>query len=144
MEGDAVLGLTVSGEPSSPGAFAARLRDLARFGMLFTPSWNVVANKRVVSKNYFAKAKAAAKPNIYGEDYMSKRLINDFGEDGFGASYQWDAVFRDGDLYKSGRTGQCLYVSPETDTVVVFFSSSYQAEVWVHAYAREIVKQLFR
>ncbi|WP_434052917.1 MAG: serine hydrolase domain-containing protein [Roseibium sp.] len=144
MEGVGVLGLTVGGEPSSPGAFAARLRDLARFGMLFTPSWDVVAGERVVSKDYFAKAKAAAEPEIYGEDYMSKRLLNDFGEGGFGASYQWDAVFPDGDLYKSGRTGQCLYVSPETDTVVVYYSSSYQAEVWVHAYAREIVKQLFR
>ena len=46
MEGDGVLGLTVSGEPSSPGAFAARLRDLARFGMLFTPSWDVIAEER--------------------------------------------------------------------------------------------------
>ncbi|UWR03019.1 beta-lactamase family protein [Ruegeria conchae] len=144
MEGDGVLGLTVSGEPSSPGAFAARLRDLARFGMLFTPSWDVVAEKQLVSEDYFAKVQAAADPAIYGEDYMSKRLLNDFGEDGFGASYQWDAVFPDGDMYKSGRTGQCLYVSPETDTVVVYYSSSYQAEVWVHAYAREIVQQLFR
>ena len=144
MEGDGILGLTVSGEPSSPGAFAARLRDLARFGILFTPSWNVVAKKRVVSEKYFAKVKAAAKTEIYGEDYMSKRLIKDFGENELGASYQWDAVFPDGDLYKSGRTGQCLYVSPETDTVVVFFSSSYRAEVWVHAYAREIVRQVFR
>lgn len=144
MEGDGVLGLTVSGEPSSPGAFAARLRDLARFGMLFTPSWKVVAKERVVSEKYFAKAKAAAKSEIYGEDYMSKRLINDFGENDFGASYQWDAVFTDGDMYKSGRTGQCLYVSPETDTVVVYYSSSYKAEVWVHAYAREVVRQLFR
>ena len=144
MEGDGVLGLTVSGEPSSPGAFAARLRDLARFGMLFTSSWKTIAKERVVSENYFAKAKAAAKPEIYGEDYMSKRLLNDFGEEGFGASYQWDAVFPDGDFYKSGRTGQCLYVSPETDTVVVYYSSSYKAEVWVHAYAREIVKKLFR
>jgi len=144
MEGDAVLGLTASGEPSSPGAFAARLRDLARFGMLFTPSWEVVAKRAVVSEDYFEKARVAARQEVYGEDYMSQRLIKDFGEDGFGASYQWDAVFSDGDLYKSGRTGQCLYVSPDTDTVVVFYSSSYRAEVWVHAYAREIVRQLFR
>lgn len=41
---------------------------------------------------------------------------------------------------KSGRTGQSLYVSPETDTVNVFYSSAYKAELWVHAYAREIVK----
>lgn len=144
MEGDGVLGLTVSGEPSSPGAFAARLRDLARFGVLFTPSWRTIADEQVVSESYFAKVQAAADPAIYGEDYMSERLLNDFGEVGFGASYQWDAVFPDGDMYKSGRTGQCLYVSPETDTVVVYYSSSYNAEVWVHAYAREIVRQIFR
>lgn len=144
MEGDGVLGLTVNGEPSSPGAFAARLRDLARFGMLFTPSWSAIAKKQVVSDTYFKKVTLASKQASYGNDYMSKRLIHDFAEDDFGTSYQWDAVFADGDLYKSGRTGQCLYVSPETDTVVVFYSSSYQAEVWVHAYAREIVKQLFR
>lgn len=144
MEGDGVLGLTVSGEPSSPGAFAARLRDLARFGMLFTPSWRAISSEQVISDSYFVKAKAEAHKDIYGQDYMSKRLINDFAENKLGASYQWDAVFDDGDLYKSGRTGQCLYISPETDTVVVFFSSSYQAEVWVHAYAREIVKQIFR
>lgn len=144
MEGDAVLGLTASGEPMVFGAFAARLRDLGRFGVLFTPSWNVVAKERVVSESYYQKVHAAAKPTVLGKDYMSKRLINDFGGKNFGASYQWDAVFTDGDLYKSGRTGQCLYVSPETDTVVVWYSSAYKAEVWVHAYAREIVKQVFR
>ena len=126
------------------GAFAARLRDLARLGMLFTPSWKVIAKKKVVSDAYFEKVVKAANPDVFGKDYMSERLIHDFGESDFGASYQWDAVFKDGDMYKSGRTGQCLYVSPETDTVIVWFSSAYKAEVWVHAYAREIVKTLFR
>ena len=144
MEGDGVLGLSADGEPMAFGAYAARLRDLARFGMLFTPSWNAVAKERVVSEDYFEKADAAAKPEAYGRDYMSQRLMKDFGETDIGASYQWDAVFADGDLYKSGRTGQCLYVSPETDTVVVWYSSAYKAEIWVHAYAREIVKQVFR
>jgi hypothetical protein len=144
MEGDALLGLSASGEPLLFGAFAARLRDLARYGMLFTPSWKVIASEQVVSDGYFDKVQKAAKSAVYGQDYMSERLINDFDESGFGASYQWDAVFADGDLYKSGRTGQCLYVSPETNTVIVWYSSAYKAEVWVHAYAREIVKQVFR
>jgi CubicO group peptidase (beta-lactamase class C family) len=144
MEGDGVLGLSASGEPMAYGAFAARLRDLARFGLLFTPSWQVVVSERVISEDYFEKVYAAAKPEAYGRDYMSERLINDFGEADLGASYQWDAVFADGDVYKSGRTGQCLYISPDTDTVVVFYSSAYKAEVWVHAYAREIVKTIFR
>ena len=144
MEGDGVLGLSADGEPMAFGAYAARLRDLARFGMLFTPSWDEVASERVVAENYFEKASAAADREAYGRDYMSQRLVKDFGEADIGASYQWDAVFPDGDLYKSGRTGQCLYVSPETDTVVVWYSSAYKAEIWVHAYAREIVKQMFR
>ena len=144
MEGDGVLGLSASGEPMAYGAFAARLRDLGRFGLMFTPSWRTVSEERVISDDYFRRVYSAADPDRYGEDYMSQRLMADFGETDLGTSYQWDAVFSDGDLYKSGRFGQCLYVSPETDTVVVFFSSAYQAEVWVHAYAREIVKRLFR
>jgi CubicO group peptidase (beta-lactamase class C family) len=144
MEGDGVLGLSASGEPMAYGAFAARLRDLARFGILFTPSWDAVSKGRIITKGYFKKAYDAAKPKVYGKDYMSRRMEKDFGETNLGASYQWDVVFADGDFYKSGRTGQCLYVSPETDTVVVFYSSAYKAEIWVHAYAREIVKQVFR
>ena len=112
--------------------------------LLFTPSWSTVAAERVIGEDSFPKVYAAAKPEVYGNDYMSQHLTNDFGETDLGASYQWDAVLPDGDVYKSGRTGQCLYVSPETDTVVVYYSSSYKAEVWVHAYAREIVKTLFR
>ena len=46
-------------------------------------------------------------------------------------------VFADGDIYKSGFQGQGLYVSPETDTVVVFFSTTYND---LPAYARAIVK----
>lgn len=150
-EGDAVMGLSArgaqestGGEALSFGVYASRLRDLARFGMLFTPSWSTIAEDQVVSNSYFLKVVQEAKTEIYGEDYMSQRLINDFEETNIGTSYQWDAVFADGDMYKSGRTGQCLYVSPETNTVVVWFSSSYKAEVWVHAYARAIVNDLFR
>ncbi len=144
MEGDGVLGLSASGEPMVPGMFAARLRDLGRFGLLFTPSWGTVSREKVLSEDYFAKVYAAAGHADYGKDYMSKRILSQFAETDVGASYQWDAVFADGDVYKSGRTGQGLYVSPETDTVVVWYSSAYKAEIWIHAYAREIVKQLFR
>ncbi len=144
MEGDALLVLSPSGEPSIHGLFGSRLRDMARFGMLFTPSWSVVARKQVVSKTYLPKVYAASKPEIMAGNNMGDRMIKDFGDVGMGESYQWDAVFPDGDIYKSGRTGQCLYISPETDTVVVWFSSTYQSTLWVHAYAREIVKKIFR
>lgn len=144
MEGDAVLGLSPGGEPSLFGIYASRLRDLARYALLFTPSWNVVASEPLVGPSYLPAVYAAARPEVYAGNTMSDRLIADFGVEGIGASYQWDAVFPDGDLYKSGRGGQCIYVSPDTDTVVVYFSAAYQGDLWVHAYAREIVTQLFR
>lgn len=143
MEGDAELGLSPSGEPSAFGIFASRLRDLARYGMLYTPSWNVVSKEQIIGNDYLPKVYAAAKKATFAGN-LGDRMIKDFGKLDMGASYQWDAIFPDGDLYKSGRGGQCLYISPETDTVVVYFSASYKGSLWVHAYAREIVKQVFR
>ena len=143
MEGDAELGLSPSGEPSAFGIFSSRLRDLARYGMLYTPSWNIVTKENIVGKDYLPKIYATAKVEQYSGN-LGDRMIAHFGNLDMGASYQWDAIFPDGDLYKSGRGGQCLYVSPETDTVVVYFSASYKSTLWVHAYAREIVKQVFR
>jgi CubicO group peptidase (beta-lactamase class C family) len=140
MEGDAELGLSPSGEPSAFGIFASRLRDLARYGMLYTPSWNVVAKEPVIADDYLPKVYAAAKQGAYTGN-LGDRMIADFGDVGMGASYQWDAVFPDGDIYKSGRGGQALYISPQTDTVVVYFSASYKSSLWVHAYARAIVQK---
>ena len=117
---------------------------MARFGMLYTPSWNVVAKERVVSENYLSKVYAASRPEIFTGNNLGDRMISVFGDIEMGESYQWDAVFPDGDIFKSGRNGQCLYVSPETDTVVVFFSSAYNNTLYVFDYAREIVKQVFR
>ncbi|MDF2153565.1 hypothetical protein [Vibrio sp. CAU 1672] len=55
-------------------------------------------------------------------------MTNDFGKDSglIGSSYQWDAVFSDGDMYKAGLNGQGIYVSPETDTAIVWFSTAYR------------------
>jgi CubicO group peptidase (beta-lactamase class C family) len=144
MEGDALLALSPKGEPSIHGLFFSRLRDMARFSMLFTPSWNVVTKERLVPEEYLSKVYAESKPEIFPGNNIGERMIGTFGNIGMGASYHWDVVFPDGDIYKSGRTGQCLYISPETDTVVVWFSSAYNNTLWVHAYAREIVNQVFR
>ncbi|EGU51201.1 putative beta-lactamase [Vibrio tubiashii ATCC 19109] len=145
MEGDALLGLSMSGEPAAFGIFASRLSDLGRYAMLYTPSWNKVANEQIVPDRYFESVyKASNTETFIGVDYMGQRMVNNFGTDCIGAAYQWDAVFCDGDLYKSGRTGQAIYVSPETDTVVVWFSSSYKNKIWLEGYAREIVQQVFR
>ena len=39
------------------------------------------------------------------------------------ASWQWDAVWADGGMYKSGYLGQGLYVDPDRDLVVAWFGT---------------------
>lgn len=144
MEGDAMLGLSPTGEAAPFGIFSSRLRDLARYGVLYTPSWNKISKSPIVPADYLNKVYAAVDMNSYTSDYMSQRVLKNFGTECIGASYQWDAVFCDGDLYKSGRTGQALYVSPETDTVVVWYSSSYENLLWLEGYSRAIVNSVYR
>jgi CubicO group peptidase (beta-lactamase class C family) len=55
--------------------------------------------------------------------------------------YQWDAVFPDGDFIKYGVGGQGLYISPATDTVVVWLCTSDGTNP-EDTMARAIVKSL--
>ena len=146
MEGDGMLGLSSAGEGLHGGVFASTLRDFARFALLFTPSWNVVADERVVPENYFDTVYAAINPDIYRVGFQGQRMVKAFGPDDppRGTSYQWDAIFADGDLYKAGLGGQAIYISPETDTAVVYFSTTWQNSLSMISYARAIVKQKFR
>ncbi len=144
MESGGHYALSAHGEPLAAGYFASRLRDFGRFAMLFTPSWNKVANKQVVSDSYFKK--------VYDTSYASalKKGVETDKSKYFKhsktshATYQWDLVFEDGDLFKAGRYGQGIYVSPATNTVVVFFSSVYQNQLYFPGFARQIVQQKYR
>ena len=144
FESDGHYALSAQGEPLSAGIFTSRLRDLGRFAMLYTPSWNKVADKQIVSDTYWAKVydKTYADALKRGVETDKSKYFKD-GQSSH-ATYQWDLVFNDGDLFKAGRYGQGIYVSPETDTAVVWFSSVYMNEVYVPGFARQIVKQVFR
>ena len=144
MESDGAYAMSAQGEPLSAGIFISRLRDMGRFAMLYTPSWNKVADKQIVSDTYWDK--------VYDKTYANalKRGVetdkSKYFKDGQAshATYQWDLVFNDGDLFKAGRYGQGIYVSPETNTVVVYFSSVYMNEVYFPGFARQLVQQHYR
>ncbi|WP_282038556.1 serine hydrolase domain-containing protein [Saccharicrinis aurantiacus] len=145
MESDGHYGMSAKGEPISGGFFASRLRDMARFGMLYTPSWNLVANNQIVSDAYFQK--------VYNNEGFTKAFeISEQGEnmnkqfkgEPTHATYQWDAVFPDGDMYKAGRYGQGLYVSPKTNTVIVFVSAVHQNRVGFAGFARQLVQKHYQ
>lgn len=69
----------------------------------------------------------------------AKRAGNLLGEKPVNALAQWDALFADGDLFKSGFDGQALYISPARDVVIAVFSTSKDKSIY--RYLREIASQ---
>jgi len=53
-------------------------------------------------------------------------------------------TYRSGDLYKSGKNGQCIYVSLKKDMAVAWFSNMFNNSPWLPVYARTIVKHSFQ
>ena len=106
------------GIPLTHGGFLAKPRDLARFGLLFTPSYGVVSPRRIISKSHIELLRFGSNPAL--------REYADAGAAGevpyIHNIYQWDYVHPDGTLYKGGWGGQGLIVNPVLDIVAVFAS----------------------
>jgi CubicO group peptidase (beta-lactamase class C family) len=126
-EHDMTAAVSPQGYPMFFGFNASTLRDMARFGMIFTPSWNKVSSERIVPESVLKMIQTTGHPEIYGKGYVGKEMHKSFagqGEEGLTNRYQWDAIFKDGDMYKGGVGGQGLYVSPSRDLVIVLFCTS--------------------
>jgi hypothetical protein len=92
--------------------------------MLFTPSWDKAAVKPVVSAEVLKRLQTAGDPRSVQEGAKYQDLIEEFGEAPLMNSYQFDAVFEDGALWKHGNLGQGIYIDPERDFVGVYFSTN--------------------
>ncbi|MGH8530508.1 MAG: serine hydrolase domain-containing protein [Nevskiales bacterium] len=138
-EGDAMAGLTPEGDAIAHGMFSSRLRDMARFGMAFTPSGKPLKKSAMaaVPDAVLDMIQHGGRHKLHVKPQKLAAMVATFGEEPIAYSWQWDAVFKDGDLYKSGFHGQGIYVSPAHDAVVAVFSTSNErAEA---GYARAIV-----
>lgn len=129
-EGDGYYAIGGSGEPLTFGFFSSTLRDFARFGMTFTPSWNVVSEERIITDTILERIQSGGHSGRFDSGYIAGNVKRGFPSiEGFTNAYQWDAVFPDdGDLFKAGVGGQGLYVSPKRDAVVVFFMTGTGGE----------------
>ncbi|TMV09930.1 beta-lactamase family protein [Ruegeria sediminis] len=118
--------LSPDGVALAHGVVSSRLRDLARFGMLFTPDWNRVAGKQVVSAETMQRIRTGTRDRAFFiNGYDGPIFIDRLGDDTMlGNARQWDCVWPDGDLYKGGFMDQGLYVSPARDAVIVYFSTT--------------------
>jgi CubicO group peptidase (beta-lactamase class C family) len=107
---DATLAENERGYPVSGGGMAATLRDLARFGLLFT------------------KNPPETQPQIIS-DAMVNRIFGGRGEkaDEHGMLpkiYEWDMISDKGELAKGGWAGQLLYINREKNVVVAWFGTN--------------------
>lgn len=137
MTGDATLALSPQGNGIIHGLISSRLIDMAKTGLLYTPSWNLTASERVVSDAMIERIQTTGMPDNYLQGTLGPHLSEEFREQPMSNAYQWDAVFADGDFYKSGMNGQGLYVSPERDVVIVWYATG-GAAIPMEAYARAI------
>ena len=137
-EGDALVAVDLQGRAQMYGLFSSRLRDMARYGMLYTPSWDVVAEQAVVPQSLLDRIRDECRPAIFKRSEAGANYPQD--DMPRCNSRQWDAIWADGDMYKAGAREQGLYVSPSRDLVVAWFSTTME-NGWVN-YARAFAKSL--
>ncbi|QIB64431.1 serine hydrolase domain-containing protein [Kineobactrum salinum] len=125
VEGDLQVHLAPDGTAAVHGLVSSRLRDMARFGMLYTPSWPSVSSRQIVGPEIIERIRSGVRgPEFFMAGYDGPVFTERLNAPILGNSRQWDAVFADGDFFKSGMFGQGLYVSPGRDLVIAFFSAS--------------------
>ena len=120
-ESDALVSTSRVGAPASHGGISATVRDVARLGLLFTPSWRGGVTDPIISEAHMRKIQEEGRPEIFEEAGAGRSTIEALrGERPLHNSWQWDWVTDDGDFYKGGYGGQGLYVSPSRDLVVAY------------------------
>ncbi len=122
FEAPAQLSGSATGAPGSHGGLSITLRDLARFGMLFTPSSGLAAGSGVITARHLRLIQTGGRPELHHDDPASLPgyVTAAYGMDLPPASRQWNFAMSDGDLFKGGFGGQGLYISPGRDLVIAF------------------------
>ncbi len=92
---------------------SATLRDVSRFGLLFT------------------KNPAVAQRNIISERILHRSVGSRGAADEHGMlplTYQWDMLSDKGEMVKGGWAGQLLYVNRDKDVIVAYFGTNLTAD----------------
>ena len=140
-EADAAIFAGRYGVPLTTGGLSAKLRDVARFGLLFTPSYEVVSEQKIISDRYLDLILYGGRPEILANSRFRpppqgvKHNV-----------YQWDLVFDNNDFYKGGWAGQGLLINPDRDYVAVYtgyFKDAAHSEVEPLPVLREVLEGVF-
>jgi len=124
------------------GGFVSRMRDLARFGLLFTPSYPVVSDSQIISDSHIDLIRNGGDPQLRlnaGLPGVEKSGVKH-------NVYQWDEIYVNDTFYKGGWAGQGLAVNPTRDTVAVFtsyFKDDQHSEVRLEPVLFEVLDGVF-
>jgi CubicO group peptidase (beta-lactamase class C family) len=140
-ESDALISTARDGTPVTHAGVSATLRDVARFGLLFTPTGRE-GPEPVVSERHLHEIQNGGRGGLFNVARTDGPFLVD-GEPPAHNSWQWDWVMEDGDFLKGGFGGQGLFVSPSRDLVVAFFGthgteSAFDHDLW--RVARQLAK----
>jgi CubicO group peptidase (beta-lactamase class C family) len=119
-EGDASFFAGRNGVALSTGGFLAKARDMARFGMLFTPSWQQLSDEPIISDKYLSSILNGRSSLFSNARYGDGTIPDGMSHN----AYQWDVIYSNGDIFKGGWAGQGLLINPEKDLVAVYLGYS--------------------
>jgi CubicO group peptidase (beta-lactamase class C family) len=111
---DATLLVNARGFPVAHAGMSSTLRDLARFGLLFTPSGRAGPSP-VVSDGYLRRLVHEGRPQLLKTPHPAWDHH---------AAYQWDQITEQGLIVKGGFGGQILMVDTQRDIVIAMFGTN--------------------
>jgi len=143
-QNDAYVGVDKQGHALSFGFISSTLRDLGRYGMIYTPSSSHFGAPRIVPEAVVRKFQTGLRPAMYAKGAMGAPIQKEFYTlPNLANRYQWDIVTPDGDLFKAGVGGQGLWISPSHDALVVFFSTGDQRDESLGAWVGRHITETF-
>ena len=132
-EADGLLAISKFGAPAAHAGLCATLRDVARFGLLFTPSGRARSTEAVIPAEYLKKIQFGGRPALFDRGATGQSILKNLhGEHPRHNVDQWDYVMEDGDFFKGGYGGQGLYISPVRDLVIAYFGTPFDETMQTH------------
>jgi CubicO group peptidase (beta-lactamase class C family) len=143
-QGDGLLAQSAYGAPAAHAGFCAALRDVARFGLLFTPHARSMLPGIILPSGYVSTLQRGGRPELFHNGPSGAVMMRELhGERPSHNIHQWDYVMPDGDFFKGGYGGQGLYISPGRDLVVAYFGTPFDEMMQTHE-LQWITRQLIK
>jgi CubicO group peptidase (beta-lactamase class C family) len=133
-EADALMVVNRNGVAVAHGGLAATLRDLGRFGLLFTRG--AQGRSSVIQDRVLRRITTGGRPQILESSEHAPGSHH--------VAYQWDGVLAQGDFFKGGFGDQLVYVAPRKDVVIAYFATNESLDFKPHLLPlRRMVDDLF-